>query len=255
MLFLTGYAFRPLCRPSSLENGAWHGCSRERTRRDRSGARRMKTTLHSAVLALVVVLAGHACAQTANGPNPSDAVANPWSFSLAASGYLIPHDQSYGSPTFTADHSWLHLEARYNYEYQKTGSLWAGYNFSVGHKLVLDATPMFGVVFGSTTGLRQATNSCSPTGGLNSPLRVSTYLTRTIGIPIFSIPGTNWSTCLSDWFHAGLVAQRTRAYHTDLDVQRGFSVGVAHKKVDFTTYIFNAGWTDPTVVLALSVKF
>ena len=38
------------------------------------------------------------------------------------------------------------------YEYQKTGSLWAGYNFSLGHKLVLDATPMFGIVFGSTTG-------------------------------------------------------------------------------------------------------
>jgi len=25
--------------------------------------------------------------------------------------------------------------------------------------------------------------------------------------------------------------------------------------MDFTTYVFNAGWTDPTVVLALSVKF
>jgi hypothetical protein len=113
----------------------------------------MKTTLNSALLALVVVLAGQALAQTANGPNPSDEVANPWSFSLAASGYLIPHDQSYGSPTFTADHSWLHLEARYNYEYQKTGSLWAGYNFSIGDKLVLDATPMFGIVFASTTGV------------------------------------------------------------------------------------------------------
>ena len=62
--------------------------------------------------------------------------ANQWSFSLATSGYLVPHDQSYVSPTFTADHRWLHLEARYNYEYQKTGSLWAGYNFSVGNKFV-----------------------------------------------------------------------------------------------------------------------
>jgi len=58
-----------------------------------------------------------------------------------------------------------------------------------------------------------------------------------------------------DWFHAGLVSQRTRAYHTDLDVQRGFSFGFARKNVDFTTYILNAGWTQPTVVLALGVKF
>src|SRR6266480_2439497 len=46
-----------------------------------------------------------------------------------------------------------HLEARYNYESIKTGSLWLGYNFSVGKKLVLEATPMFGGVFGDITGI------------------------------------------------------------------------------------------------------
>jgi hypothetical protein len=53
----------------------------------------------------------------------------------------------------------------------------------------------------------------------------------------------------------GLVAQHTKAFHTSLDVQRGFLVGVSHKKVEFTTYIFNAGWTDPTVVLEAGVSF
>ena len=59
----------------------------------------------------------------------------------------------------------------------------------------------------------------------------------------------------TDWFHAGLVSQRTRDYHTNLDVQRGFSAGFAHNKVDFTTYVFDVGWTDPTVVLALTLRF
>jgi hypothetical protein len=58
-----------------------------------------------------------------------------------------------------------------------------------------------------------------------------------------------------DWFRTGLVAQRTKAYHTDLDVQRGFLVGFSHKKMDFTTYVFNVGWTDPTIVLSLGVYF
>jgi hypothetical protein len=53
----------------------------------------------------------------------------------------------------------------------------------------------------------------------------------------------------------GLVAQHTKAFHTSLDVQRAFFVGVSHKKVEFTTYIFNAGWTDPTVVLEAGVSF
>jgi len=54
----------------------------------------------------------------------------------------------------------------------------------------------------------------------------------------------------------GLVAARTKAFHTSLDVQRGVLVGVSHKKWEFTTYIFfNAGFTDPTVVLEAGVNF
>jgi hypothetical protein len=58
-----------------------------------------------------------------------------------------------------------------------------------------------------------------------------------------------------EWWHAGLVAQRTKAYHTNLDVQRGILLGFSRKRFDFTTYIFNAGWTDPTVVLSLGFSF
>jgi hypothetical protein len=57
-----------------------------------------------------------------------------------------------------------------------------------------------------------------------------------------------------DWFRVGLVAQRTKAFHTSLDTQRGFLVGVSHKKWEFTTYIFNTGFTDPTVVLEVGVN-
>jgi len=32
-------------------------------------------------------------------------------------------------------------------------------------------------------------------------------------------------------------------------------IGLSQEKVDFTTYIFNAGWTDPTVVLSLGFHF
>jgi hypothetical protein len=217
----------------------------------------MKTTSHSVMFALVVVLAGQVSAQTAKRQTPSadDADANQWEFSLATSGYLVPDDQSYGSPIFTADHQWLHLEARYNEEYLHTGSLWAGYNFSVGQKLVFDATPMFGVVFGSTTGVAP---------GYELSLTYKRVELSAQGEYIFNTGDQKasyfytWNELVysaTDWFHAGLVSQRTREYHTKLDVQRGFSVGVAYKKVDFTTYIFNAGWTEPTVVLALTIRF
>jgi hypothetical protein len=58
-----------------------------------------------------------------------------------------------------------------------------------------------------------------------------------------------------EWCRAGMVAQRTKAYHTSLDIQRGLLIGLSHKQVSFTTYILNAGWTDPTVVLSVGFKF
>ena len=60
---------------------------------------------------------------------------------------------------------------------------------------------------------------------------------------------------MAAWLRVGAVAQHTKAFHTSLDVQRGFLVGVSRKQVEFTTYIFNAGWTDPTVVLEVWLEF
>jgi hypothetical protein len=37
-----------------------------------------------------------------------------------------------------------------------------------------------------------------------------------------------------DRFHVGLVAQRTKAYQTSFDTQRGLLVGFSHKKAEFT---------------------
>jgi hypothetical protein len=217
----------------------------------------MKLTAQSVWSVLVVLLASPVLSQTTTGADSSSdsAPANQWSFSLATSGYLVPHDQSYVSPTFTADHRWLHLEARYNYEYQKTGSIWAGYNFSVGNNLTLEVTPMLGAVFGNTTGIAP---------GCSISLAYKRVELSAQSEYVFNVDNrTNnffytWNELTyspTDWFHAGLVAQRTRAYQTNLDVQRGFSVGLAHKKIDFTTYIFNAGWTDPTIVLTLGFTF
>lgn len=222
----------------------------------------MTITLRCAILALLVALAsqalgGRALAQTANEPAPGagNTDAKPWSFSLATSGYIIPNDQSYASPTFAADHRWLHLEARYNYESQRTGSLWAGYNFSAGDKLVLDVTPMVGAVFGNMTGIAPGCEFSLSYKKVELSSQIEYVFDTSHSDNSFLYSWNELVYSPVDWFHAGLVSQRTRAYHTDLDVQRGFSVGVAHKRVDFTTYVFNAGWTDPTVVLGLTFKF
>ena len=181
---------------------------------------------------------GIAAAQSPNGEAASpatDSSRDEWSFSLNVAGYIVPHDRSYASPTFSADRGHFHFGSRYNYEDKETGSLWFGYDLQAGEKLVFRATPMVGGVFGNTTGefVFDTRNSAGN----------------------FFYSWTELSYTPRDWCRVGLVAQRTKAYQTSLDIQRGILIGLSHKKVNFTTYIFNAGWTDPTVVLSLGFNF
>lgn len=206
----------------------------------------------------MAVLVGSASwAQTpGNAPaKPDDPPPEEWSLSFNLSGYLVPHDRSYASPSFSAERQHLYLGARYNYEDKETGSLWVGYNFEAGDKLVLQATPMIGGVFGNTTGIAP---------GYKASLNWRKLELSTEGEFVFDTKDSAGSFFYSwmelsysplDWCRAGLVAQRTKAYHTNLDIQRGLLIGFSHKKMDFTTYVFNAGWTDPTVVLSLGFTF
>ena len=137
----------------------------------------------------------------------------------------MPDSRNYVQPTVTADRQWLHLEARYNYEDLDTGSAWVGYNFSVGEKLSLDFTPMLGGVFGNTTGIAP---------GYRGTLSWWKLVLYSEGEYVFDTGDRsasffyNWSELSFspvEWFRFGLVAQRTRAYESDRDIQRGFLVG------------------------------
>jgi hypothetical protein len=207
-------------------------------------------------IAMALLLVGPLLAQVSSTPAKSEEPApEEWSFSFNLAGYIVPHDRSYASPTFSAEKQHFHFGARYNYEDKETGSLWFGYNFEIGDKVVLQATPMIGGVFGNITGVAP---------GYLASLGWKQLELSTEGEFVFDTKDSTGSFFYSwmelsysprEWCRVGLVAQRTKAYHTSLDIQRGLLIGFSHKKLDFTTYIFNAGWTDPTVVLSLGFTF
>jgi hypothetical protein len=213
------------------------------------------------LLALLVLWTGHASAQT-NAPAATNATPpaleekiDKWSCSLSVYTYVVPDSRDYVQPTVTADHGWLHLEARYNYESLNTGSAWLGYNFSVGDKLAFEFTPMIGGVFGETTGIApgyKSSLSCWK-------LALSTegeYLIDT-GRPSdrFFYTWTELTLAPVEWLRLGGAVQRTKLYQTDLDIQRGFLLGFSFKRVDVTGYIFNPFKSTPTYVIAVALHF
>lgn len=218
----------------------------------------VRRTTWCAALATALLAAGPGSAQEAP-PNPTATAQAPaklpWAISITIDGYLPAEQDGYVSPILALDHGWLHLEARYNYEDLRTGSVWLGYNFRAGKKLVLNFTPMLGGVFGRTTGIAP---------GCEASL---TYRKLTLYIPneyvfdasdnhgnfYYSAPELTYSP--TDWLRVGLAAERTKALQTKLDVHRGFLVGFSHKHAELTTYVYNVGWTDPTFVLEVAWSF
>jgi len=216
----------------------------------------MRTHCPPAV-ALALLVAGAAMGQVTNNATdlPAEVTTNQWSFSAYVYGYLVPESRDYVNPNFTADREWLHLEARYNYEALETGSAWVGGNFSGGKDLTWEFTPMLGGVFGNTTGIAPGYK-----GSLNW-WKIALYSEGEYVVDTGDSSGNffyNWSELTlspCDWLRFGLVTQRTRAYQTDRDIQRGFLVGLSYNKVDFTTYVFNPDESKPTVVVAAGVRF
>jgi hypothetical protein len=180
---------------------------------------------------------------------------NQWSFVASGYGSIVPNDQSYFTPMFSADHHWLHLEARYNYEDQEAASLWAGYNLRVGDKLTLEATPMCGVVFGGATAIAPGYEISLTWKRLNLSSQGEYVANTNDRTRNFFYSWDELVYSPRDWFHAGIALQHTRAYQTPVDLQPGASFGIVHRRWDFTTYIFNADLSAPTVVLGLAYSF
>lgn len=213
-------------------------------------------------LLLACLLCVRAQAQTSLKPQPhspaqgATAAANePWEYSLTVDGYLIEGEDGYAQPTFTADHNWLHLEARYNYENFHTGSLWAGYNFAWGKNWQFSLTPMIGGIFGRTNGIAPGCEFSLEWKKLTFSLD-NEYVFDTgakTGNFYYAWPQLTYQPL--KWLRVGGVAQHTKVFQTQFDVQRGFLVGVNYKALEFTTYVFNPGTGSSTTLLEAGVSF
>lgn len=177
-----------------------------------------------------------------------------WAFSALAYVYFVPADRSYVQPSFTADRSALHLEARYNYEDMRTASLWVGYNLAGGAELGWTVTPMFASVFGRSNGVAPGCR------GSLSYWKLELYSEGEylfdFGDPAASF-FFNWSELTIaplTWLRAGLVTQRTRAYATTRELQRGVLAGVSFGIASLTGYVLNPDDNRPIVIVAMSLS-
>jgi hypothetical protein len=194
-------------------------------------------------------------ATSASPPVAESAADNPWSFSASAYTYVVPEQDDYVQPTFAADHGWLHLEARYNYEDLDTGSAWLGYNFAGGDKVTWELTPMLGGVFGETTGIAPGYEGTLGWWQLELYSEGEYVFDTDDSSENFFYTWSELTLAPLDWCYFGLALQTTALEDTDWEIEPGFLLGFQWKWASLTGYVFNPDESEPTWVVAVGLDF
>src|SRR3954454_4774812 len=178
-----------------------------------------------------------------------------WECSFSTSTSVVLNGPDYVNPNFVANRDWLHIEARYNYEALRTGSIWLGRNFSFGDKLVLAVTPMLGGVFGDYTGIAPGYTLSVSYKSIDLFSQGEYFIdARTRGNDFF-YTWTKLTVAPAHWLRLGLVVDSNKIFGTDSDIRGGPLLGFAYKKVKFTTYWLNPGSHNSAVAFSVAVKF
>jgi len=216
--------------------------------------REMLLCFRRSLLLLVFVL------PNAAGARPPDSLGTPvkhdlWEFSVAGFYYTLPSDDDVLVAVARADRGSLHLEARYNYEDLRTGSVFAGWTLSAGESLTAALTPMAGMAFGSTTGIIPALEMSLGYAMLDFYAE-SEYL-----FDVHEKSGNFFYSWLelgvtpNDLLRVGLTAQRTRIFQSPLELDRGLFAQVTPELGSMSVYAFNLSTDYWFLVVGLEIAW
>ncbi len=177
-----------------------------------------------------------------------------WEGSADLNFYFL-QDDFFLLPVVRADKGKLHLEARYNYESEKTISVWGGYNISGGNKLEYLFTPMLGLIAGDLVGIAPGLEM---TLGFHSfeLYSESEYFIDPVSPDndyFYMWTDLTWSP--KEWLWVGLSGQRTRLYETDVDIQHGVLLGGGYKDWELSGYLYNPGSEDLFFITSVTWNF
>lgn len=212
----------------------------------------MNKSLGLFLLAGLPLLAG---AQIGQIKAPVDTPASPVSVSATGYYYFFP-GSSNNTLTLIGylDYKSFHLEPRYNYEAQNTGSVFAGWKFEAEGKFSFAATPMVGIVFGDLKGFAP---------GLELELSHKAFDFYSESEYVIDQAGSQYNyfymwTELGyspvEKFRTGISVQRTRLYETGLDIQRGIFAEYSFWKLTAGLHYFNPFSTDYFFIASLNFE-
>jgi len=217
----------------------------------------MKPALRT-LIALGVAAAttsGFAAEEEGSGRRAAPPAKPTWEFAVTAYPTFVREGDDYTSAIAVADRGPLHLEARYNYESVGARSVFAGWTFSGGEEITWELTPLIGGAWGTTRSFVPALEASVAWGRFD--LYVEAEYVRHDGDRSagYTYAWSELGFRPVEWLRLGVAAQRTRAYESDREIQRGPFVQATWQRLTVGGYWFNPGSREQVAVLSIGIAF
>jgi hypothetical protein len=216
----------------------------------------MKSVRRAVALVAALVVAPALAGEGDHGSRRAAPATKPsWEFGITAYPTFVRDGDNYTSAIAVADRGPLHLEARINYEADGARSAFVGWTFSGGDAVAWEVTPLIGGAWGAVRAFVPAVEASVGWRQLDfylegeyvrddkDPTRSYWYAWSELGVrPVEAV-------------RLGIVAQRTRAYGGERDIQRGPFAQVTWRNVTLGGYWFNPGSDDQVFVASIGATF
>jgi len=176
-----------------------------------------------------------------------------WDFGVETDLYFT--DPFILLPIITADIGNLHLEGRYNYEDIKTFSGWIGYNYFGGEDFEYFITPMIGSAVGRTDGIATGLEFTFSYVGIELYSESEYLFDLESSENNFFYSWTDLTYSPLDWLWFGISGQRTRLFQTDLEIDRGFTLGASFKNLQVSGYLYEVFTNDFFFMISFIADF
>ena len=156
-----------------------------------------------------------------SGRRASPATKPSWEFAITAYPTVVRGGENYTSVIAVADRGPLHLEARYNYESVGARSAFVGWTFSGGEAITWELTPLLGGAWGTTQAFVPALEASVAWGKLDFYIEAEYVRDSSERTDSYFYAWSELGFRPVEWLRVGVAGQRTRAYGSERDIQRG----------------------------------
>lgn len=209
----------------------------------------------AAFTACVAATAAFAGEDDSSGRRVSRPAKPSWEFGVTAYPTSVRGGDNYTVGIAVADRGPLHLEARYDYEGIGARSAFVGWTFSGGETLQWELTPMLGGARGTIHASVPAFEASLSWKRLDFYIEAESVRDRNAQTDSYGYAWSELGFKPVEWLRLGAVAQRTKAYGGDRELQRGPFAQATWGRATFGAYWFNPGSKEQVFVASIGAKF